>query len=195
MYTQRPDATNAATMRVVMSAQFYKYDRQMHQVFMPDGTVCNYVSAGVDTNGNAIFVLKSFEDLFGNQVELLDPEADPEQAGWTLTTVRQHLDHQNIAYRDVVLRKDAEGRVRRMTFGDRVWEYTYGFEQDSVLADITHVAEPAGLEWTFSYTADGDKPGDIEEITTPNGGKIHYQCTRFTRSRERRPTSTMLQAE
>jgi len=153
MYTQRPNtdnaSTKAATMRVVMSAQFYKYDRQLKQLYMPDGTICNYIDAGVNALGEQIYALKSFEDLFGNRVELLAPVLDPNHSGWTLVTVRQHFDNANTMVRDIVLTKDGVGRVRSIAYGAKVWEYEYGFQYGTDFADITQVTEPEGLTWTF----------------------------------------------
>jgi YD repeat-containing protein len=157
MYSARPAANSASSMRMVISGEFYKYDRQTRTMYMPDGTICYYEDT-VSPEGQPERVLREFVDPFGNRVELL--------RGSGMITVRQHFGGE---FRDVYLEVDSSSRVRKMTFEDRTWTYEHEYVSPGGLRDITAVHMPVGPGWTFEYA-----PHDLTIITTPHGGRIEY---------------------
>jgi YD repeat-containing protein len=171
VFSMRPDTTNdqtvADTTRMVISGNFYKYDRQLQLLYMPDGTVCHYELEYTDSQGRPVLSLDWFDDQFGNRVSLARNE--------TTLTVTQDL--RNNQSRPVVLTLQ-DRRVTSMTYEGRVWQYQYNEynEIDVVtLPSPDGPGGPTGLGWTFSYEATNPgAPLDLKQITTPNGGRIEY---------------------
>jgi YD repeat-containing protein len=159
----RPDTSHegsiASTTRIVMSADFHKYDRHEHNMYMADGTIAHYEENGTDPiTQRPRFSLKWFEDPFGNRVTLT---LAIDRTSWT---IEQDLDNSEV--RVVTLGLVSE-RVESMTFAGRVWDYDY--ENQAGWMDIVSVTLPEGLVWNFDYDE------DIAKITTPNGGRIEYE--------------------
>jgi YD repeat-containing protein len=147
-----------STMRTVMSAEFHKYDRQTYTMYMADGTVAHYEANGTDPlTGRQRFSLVQFEDPFDNTVTLT----------YTADTLTVVQDLGNGQARTIEFLKVGD-RITRMTFDGRMWQYTYDVQPGNVMELVSVTLPIEGVGWTFDYDV------DLEEITTPNGGRIEY---------------------
>lgn len=153
VFVQRPstDTSDTQTWRWVRSGAWFEYDIESHQMWMPDGTLCQY-----DANG----LLVGFTDPFGNDVTL-----DRSTPGFLV--VAQEMGHD--PPRVVTFTLDGDDRPTQMEFLGRLWQYTYG-APDQGVRDIESVTLPvSGSGWTFTCA-----PGDLTTITTPSMGQISY---------------------
>ena len=70
---------------------------------------------------------------------------------------------------------DAAGHISTMTYGTRVWHYTWGNR------GLTHAQLPTGETWYFEYTdmqyGEPDYASEVTmRVTTPAGGWVWYTC-------------------
>jgi YD repeat-containing protein len=142
-----------ASLRVMMTDRFWKYDRETRRLSMPDGSVYHY---------NAKGQLVSIVDVFTNIVLLV--EWQPNQV-----IVRQYLSTFEAGpSRTVTLTLPNQevcslggpGCVpTTMSFEGRTWKYDG--------TPLQAVKSPEGDLWQYAY-------GNPMTITTPHGGQIKY---------------------
>ena len=149
---EMPTVEESQTWRWVRSGEFFEYDIETNQLWMPDGTVCQY-----DADGRLV----NFRDPFNNLVTL-----DRSTAG----ALRVIQDMGNGESRTVTFTLDGEGRPTQMEFLGRTWQYAYGAPYQGVRDIETVTVQPSASNWAFAYG-----PGDLTTVTTPAQGQVSYQ--------------------
>ena len=140
--------TPSISTRTCMTPTFWKFDRQLRWLLVPDGTVASY---GADGRLTAIW------DAFFNVTTLA--------YGPSTLTVRQSLGQGQERVIEFVM-DDAAAMPVSMTFGERTWQYDY--QQSGTLSDVT---PPIGPGWAYAY----EGSGKIQQVTTPQGGRVTYE--------------------
>jgi len=149
---EMPTVEESQTWRWVRSGEFFEYDIETNQLWIPDGTVCQY-----DADGRLV----NFRDPFNNLVTL-----DRSTAG----ALRVIQDMGNGESRTVTFTLDGEGRPTQMEFLGRTWQYAYGAPYQGVRDIETVTVQPSASNWAFAYG-----PGDLTTVTTPAQGQVSYQ--------------------
>lgn len=151
-----------------VAADFSQYDAVTRTLALPNGWVATY-EAGDFLPGGAMLV--EVHDPYGNTIT---PEWEiGATRPFRLLSVTQTVGTSN---RTVAFTYDAASNLmpKTMTFGSRVWVYEYDHEVPSRGAwYLTRVNPPEGSPWVYAY-ADGNGYDGWLQLTTPNGGTVHY---------------------
>jgi YD repeat-containing protein len=139
--------------RWCMTPAFWKFDRVLRRLFVPDGTVADYDSAGR---------LVAIGDAFLNQTTLA--------YGTGSLTVRQALGQGQERVIELVMdgADDAKSMPLSMSVGGRTWAYEY---QSGIPGALAKVTPPAGPPWAYVY----DNRGEIQQVTTSSSGRVTYE--------------------
>lgn len=150
--------TIRTTMRWVSTAEFWRYDRELRRMFLPDGTVGQY-----DDQGR----LTQVTDVVGNTVTVV----------WDVggVTVRQQFG--TAPPREVFLDgMDGAGLMpARLRYEGRTWTYERG-------AGLDRAIPPVGPAWEYTRETDpaADAAGQLLQVRTPGGGLLTYTYARQT---------------
>jgi YD repeat-containing protein len=158
--TQVNPGSNVESFRVVMTDRFWRYDRALRLLATPDGAMSQY-----DSQGRLIVRT----DSFGNTIRI---------SGWGTTSISVTQGIVGGPSRVVAIALPdascwlgkAECTPRSMEYDGRRWDYaTLGWPDTR----LTTVTLPQGPSWRYAYPSD-EQVGSIE-VTTPSGGRVHYQ--------------------
>jgi YD repeat-containing protein len=150
------------TSRWAVTAQFGRYDRYEHKLYMPDGTVCVYEVASTDTG-------PAFDNIHLRLVEMWDPYGNLVNLWYNaggLAWVAQNFGGE---VRGIGFDYDSGNpSPRHMYFDQKTWTYDYqpGFRAPL----ISGVTLPAGPGWTFDYNG----LDEVTSVSTPTGGTVSY---------------------
>jgi hypothetical protein len=157
MFIERPSVSTQS----VMTSDFWRYDRQAHELYLPDGTICLYDA----TTGKLTEIRDPFN--YDNRITLT----------WAPTndglTVVQHLGDES---RTVTFVMNGRSLPTEMTYLDRTWQYLYDAATGGELESIT---PPEGPGWTFTNYTPLPPYRRLRDFTTPNGGTITYDYTQI----------------
>jgi YD repeat-containing protein len=137
--------------RWFITPSFWKFDRTMRILYMPDGTRAAY-----DTAGRLVTIF----DVFDNTTTLA--------YGTGLLTVRQLLGPGQERVIQFVMDDSALMPIA-MTYAGKTWEYEY--LPGGAPGQLTRVTPPFGTGWEYAY----EGGGKIQQVTTPHGGRITYE--------------------
>jgi hypothetical protein len=149
---------------VVMTDDFWKYDRALRRAELPDGTACNYDAAGL---------LARCDDAYGEFIEIT------RNAG--LVTYKQKLGNEQ---REVVVTLYAAGFPTTLSYASETWSYDYG----SSNVYLASVSPPVGRSWQYEYATPL-----LSLVRTPFGGEISYTYDSHQFSREQPLSQTPVQ--
>ena len=139
-----------ARYRVMQTDQFWRYDRDLRTLWMPDGSVGIYDESGRLTQWKDPFSVHNVIDFDWTSV--------PGQL-----KVTQHLG--STTAREILLESGAQGALTRMTYSGRRWVY----DGSSAYVRPEAGGAPYAPGWGFA----GDNGGTLT-VTTPHGGRIEY---------------------
>jgi YD repeat-containing protein len=142
---------------VVMTDDFWKYDRALRRAELPDGTVCSYDTAGL---------LAQCSDAYGEIVVIT------RTAGQVKYEQKLGNDHT----REVIATLNAAGFPTTLSYAGKTWTYDYGSSSSVYLASVS---PPVGRPWQYEY---GNPL--LSLVRTPHGGEIAYTFELHQFSRE-----------
>ena len=148
--------------RWFVTTDFWKYDRYLNKLYLPDGTICTYAP---DPDGRLIEI----EDSFGHAVTTLD---------WTSTAGELHvIQHVGNAQRNISFEMNALGLPTKMTYahplGDRIW--TYSYPDAAHPGELASITPPVGPGWSFEYETPAVPWRRLKHAVMPNGGGVFYK--------------------
>ncbi|MGH9240431.1 MAG: hypothetical protein ACRD3G_20485 [Vicinamibacterales bacterium] len=144
-FADAPDFLQQSSMRWVVTADFWVYDRVDRRLYLPDGRTGLYDSS---------HRLVQITDEFGNAINL-------DRVGATLT-ITQFL---GVDQRVITIELDAAGQLPvTMTYSGRQWVYSY-----QLPGKLQVATPPVGPGWQFGYVG-----VDLTTVTTRGGAAIQY---------------------
>lgn len=167
---------------VWMTRDYWRYEKPPSApplLKLPNGTVYTFGQA----SGDDLYTTK-IEDSYGNTIDVAYMTGSQVPFDG-IATITQHLGAQT---RTVTFTADTNSgsptfkSLKTMTFSNRTWNYTQS-SAAAVMTGYTYlntVDPPAGPNWSYTYyTAPppGNPPGELQTITTPDGGTITYAYT------------------
>ena len=160
-FMNTPDTSSSTqilnTTRWVSTPAFWRYDRIAGTLYLPDGRVAQYDTAGR---------LRTISDPAGSTVNTISLMWEP-----SLLTVTQSLGHGQTRQITVEM-NDNTLLPERMIFGQSTWQYSYAAAYAGALETVQL---PDGIAWLFEYQGEL-----LTRLTTPQGGTIRYTYDFFT---------------
>lgn len=152
----------AVDTRWFVTTDFWKYDRYLNKLYLPDGTICTYAP---DPDRRLIKI----EDAFGKTVTELD---------WTTTPGELHLvQYVGNAQRNISFEMNALGLPTTMTYahplGNRIW--TYSYPDTAHPGELASITPPLGPGWSFEYETPSIPSRRLNHLGMPNGGGVFYK--------------------
>jgi hypothetical protein len=153
------DTNQPTTMNIVMTLDFWRYNRGSAQLRLPDGTICNYEAVP----GSA--VEKRLKQCWAPfLVEVSQPELFID---WDAGTV-SNLHKMPVERTVTVAGLRHEGVPQSVSFQGRTWTYEWGTTSRFLPPQGT------GPGWEIEATPYFDSAERTLTVKTPHGGKIAY---------------------